>query len=67
MRWTRIIQAIKLAVEIITQLRDAGVLKEANTPTARRQIATLVTQDLKWRSAVRAGAEKVEVPPEYRL
>jgi hypothetical protein len=67
MPWTKIFQAVKLAVEIVTQLRDAGVLKEANNPKARRQIAALVTQDLKWRSAVRSGEEKAGVPPESRL
>jgi hypothetical protein len=47
MKWKFLIQAIKLAVEILTRLEDAGVLKDKiKHPAVRQHVANATIQTL---------------------
>jgi hypothetical protein len=47
MKWKFLIQAIKLAVEILTRLEDAGVLKDKiKHPAVREHVANATIQTL---------------------
>lgn len=67
MKWKFLIQAIKLAVEILTRLENAGVIKEQiKNPAVRRHVANATIQTLVSHAREKTAAAASERAPESR-